>query len=638
MSIQKFAQPGSFVVGCNYWASHAGTAMWTDWRADVVEEDLRQLADAGLQVLRIFPLWPDFQPIHLLRGGAGQPREIRCGEQPLGDDEIGQAGVSLEALEHFQTFLDLAQKYQLKLIVGLVTGWMSGRLFVPPALEGLNVLTDPTAILWETRLVRCLVRRFRDHLAVLAWDLGNECNVMASVPSRDAAWAWVSAITSAIRAIDPTRPIVSGMHGGLDFWPPETLGELTDLLTTHPYPIWTAHCDQDPVNTIRTILHSTAESLFYAGVGGKPCLAEELGTLGPFIASDEIAADFVRSCLYSLWAHDCQGLLWWCAYDQEHLVNAPYDWNTCERELGLFRSNRLAKPVIHELGNFRSMLEKLPFDRLPAHPTEAVCLLSLDQDQWGAAYSSYILSRQAGFELEFQSGEQPLKPADLYLVPSVCGVNVVTRRRWLELLERVRQGATLYLSLDDAILAGFQETFGLKPLTRQRRSDPVRFNLPDAGSFTIPAPFRLGLQPDGADLLAQEEDGNPVFTHFSYGKGEVYFLSVPVERVLTETPAGFTNAGAQPWWKVYRLVAQKILARRAVHKDAPLLGISEHALSPSKRIVVGINYDSQPLSAQLELASGWKTGLVFHGSLQPGQDRVTFSIKANEAIIFEIIR
>ena len=62
---------GTFIVGCNYWASHSGTAMWKDWRRDVVAEDLRKLAEAGIQVLRVFPLWPDFQPLAQLGTGSG---------------------------------------------------------------------------------------------------------------------------------------------------------------------------------------------------------------------------------------------------------------------------------------------------------------------------------------------------------------------------------------------------------------------------------------------------------------------------------------------------------------------------------------------------------------------------------------
>jgi len=118
-------QPGQFVVGANYLASHAGTRMWKDWQPERVERDFRSLSEAGLEMLRVFPLWPDFQPLHLLRGGGGHPVEFRHGEELLPDDPCGQAGLSRPAMERFGVFLDLAQKYELKLLVGLLTGWMS---------------------------------------------------------------------------------------------------------------------------------------------------------------------------------------------------------------------------------------------------------------------------------------------------------------------------------------------------------------------------------------------------------------------------------------------------------------------------------------------------------------------------------
>lgn len=625
-------QPGGFVVGCNYWASHAGSDTWRDWQPEVIRADLRQLAEGGLQVLRVFPLWPDFQPITLLRGGGGAPREIRLGEQPLPDSETGRAGVSEIMLERFQFFADEAERNGLKLVVGLLTGWMSGRLYVPPALEGLNVLSDPLAMSWEIRFVRCFVRRFKQHPAINAWDLGNEVNSMARVTPAE-AYTWTSAITGAIRREDPSRPIVSGLHGDIAIWSPEMLGENLELLTTHPYPYWTAYADQDPVNTMRTILHSTSESLLYAGLGGRPCLAEEVGTLGAMLASDAIAADFIRSCLFSLWAHDCHGLLWWCAYDQEHLAHAPYDWNTCERELGLFRSDRSPKPVLAELGNFRHLLAALPASAnpLPARRCEAVCLLPLDTDPWKLAYSSFILAKQAGFDLDFQYGEQALKEAAVYLVPSVRGVNVITRHRWLAVLEKVKAGATLYLSLDDAILSGFEETFGLQVQTRQKRSAPVRLALDGAGEFSIGASFRLNLRAAGAEVLGREEDGNPAFTRCAYGQGQIYFLSVPIERILTETPGAFLP-GAPAWWKVYAQVAESAMAGRVVSKANPLVGLSEHPLNENERWVVAINYSPDALEEDLRLADGWQVSEVAHGEL----DGLCVRIKGNDAVVFHV--
>src|SRR5512133_2716663 len=197
--------PGNFVLGCNYWASHAGTAMWSDWRPEIVADDLSQLAAAGLQVLRVFPLWPDFQPLTLLRAGSGEPVEFRHGEARLPDNAEGKAGVSALAMGRFATFAGLAEEHGLRLIVGLLTGWMSGRLFVPPALEGRNPITDPAALMWELRFVHEFVRRFKDRPAVVAWELGNECNCMGPA-THEEAWVWTAGLVNAIRAEDRTRP------------------------------------------------------------------------------------------------------------------------------------------------------------------------------------------------------------------------------------------------------------------------------------------------------------------------------------------------------------------------------------------------------------------------------------------------
>ena len=39
MDMAIFEDGRRFFVGCNYWASHAGTNMWRDWSAESVEAD-----------------------------------------------------------------------------------------------------------------------------------------------------------------------------------------------------------------------------------------------------------------------------------------------------------------------------------------------------------------------------------------------------------------------------------------------------------------------------------------------------------------------------------------------------------------------------------------------------------------------
>ncbi len=634
--------PGTFVIGCNYWASHAGTSMWSDWRPGVVDADLRQLAEEGQQVLRVFPLWPDFQPLTQLYGGGGQPVELRTGEEPLPDTDAGRAGVSEEMMDRFRFLADRAEVYGLRLLVGLVTGWMSGRLFVPPAFERLNVLTDPMAVIWEVRFVRHFVRTFRNHPAILAWDLGNECNCMAAA-SREEAWVWTNAVAGAIRQEDATRPIVSGMHSlspsRSGTWRIQDQAELTDVLTTHPYPIFTPHCDQDPIHTIRNGLHATAETRLYSDIGGVAGLAEELGTLGPFVCSEDVVASYVRMVLYSLWAHDCHGLLWWCAYDQKHLTGAPYDWDPYERELGLVRADREPKPVLQEMRSFRERIERLGSTELPAHTAEAVCILSEGQDQWGAAYSAFVLAKQAGFDLRFQYGDQPLRDASLYLVPSLSGSRYFSRRFWLDLLKRAEEGATVYISHRDAMLVPFAEYFRVEVVTRERRTAPAEIALGGSQhsvSLPIGGPIRLNLRSTGARVLANEVDGNPVFTRTALGKGTLYFLSLPLETYLSETPGAFHLTGAPPYWRLYAQVASAQIAKRIVREDHPMVGVTEHPEGGGAScLAILINYSPEPVRTNLSLAAGWSVAETLVG--EPPRNGVC-AIAANDATVLRLRR
>ncbi len=157
-------------------------------------------------------------------------------------------------VRRFRDFCDMAEARGLRLVVGILTGWMSGRLFVPPALERRELLTDPAARMWEVRFVRRFVRETRDRPAIVAWDVGNECNCMGRA-SREEAWAWLYEITA-------------------------------------------------------------AQSLLYAGVSGRPCFPEEAGDMGRNVCSEARAAGSVRAALFTSWACGLRAFLWWCAFDQ----------------------------------------------------------------------------------------------------------------------------------------------------------------------------------------------------------------------------------------------------------------------------------------------------------------------------------
>jgi len=618
---------GRHMSGCNYWASHAGTEMWKDWREDVVRKDLKALSEAGLSVLRVFPLWRDFQPLELQRTFHSLPREIRMsGGAPLPETERGRAGVSEEAMARFKAFSEMAAENGMKLIVSLVTGWMSGRLFAPPAFEGLNPISDPLAVRWEIAFVRHFVKSFKSDPAILAWELGNECNCMGKAASREEAWGWTNSIASAIRLEDPSRSVASGMHGlypesktEFNEWDPrpwtiQDQGELTDLMCAHPYPHSPSKkaARVDPVGSMRSSFQAVVEARLYGDIGGKPAMVEEIGTFGPMVCDETSQASFLRNVLFNTWAHGSLGLLWWCAFDQSHLSSTPYDWNAWERELGLLRPDYSRKPLCGEFAKFEAFLKSLPVDRLPSFRRDAVCVLTRGMgadETLSNAWSSFLLAKQAGFDLEFQFANDALKESSVYIVPGVKGAESMPLSLWRLLQERVEKGAVLYVSLDDGHLAPFNDVFGLAVETRQEREAPARFSL-GGRSFVCQAPYKLGLRCEGAEAIASEEDGNPVLTRFKKGSGEVWLTSLPIEKSLGAKPGAF-DEGAAPFHAIYSLFASKAIGSRALRRSCPQISVTEHEIDEKKTLAVLVNNSGKEARSPLELLQEVRVAKAF---------------------------
>ena len=306
-----------FLIGCNYWDSVSGTDMWKKWNPEEVEKDLDALQNIGVKCLRVFPMWRDFQPVRKLYSCAGG-----FGQYVLGEEEKDITGDEFALdpvmIERFKTFARFAEERGMDLVVSIVTGWMSGRLFVPPALEGKNLISDPEALMWTDKFVRGIVTAFKDIKNIVMWDLGNECNNLSPAKSRYEAYAWTATVRNAILSVDNTREISSGMHGlaaSGGNWLLQDQGELCDYVTTHPYPSPSIGADTEPYNGLKPTIMPTAQSEYYAGVSGKPCIIQEQGTFSETIGNAEMGADFLRVNVLSALANGFKGYLWWCAME-----------------------------------------------------------------------------------------------------------------------------------------------------------------------------------------------------------------------------------------------------------------------------------------------------------------------------------
>ncbi|MBQ3013634.1 MAG: cellulase family glycosylhydrolase [Clostridia bacterium] len=613
-----------FMIGCNYWASNAGTEMWREWDENAVREDLAMLAANGVEYMRVFPNWRDFQPIVPVFAYGGNVVEYRL----EGDRRPKNAEYLDEVmLARFETFCDLCEAQGIRLVVGLLTGWMSGRVFIPSALYGKNLYTDPTALLFEQRLIRGIVTRFRDHKAICAWDLGNECNCLSGVSSEEIATNWSITIANAIRAYDNTRPIVSGMHSlvaGKDNgkWTIGGQAEACDILTTHPYPYWVKFAGKDHIASFRTAMHATCENKLYSDIGGHPCLVEEIGTMGPMICDDDRAADFMRLNLLSNWAHGALGVMWWCANEQTKLTTDPYTRQMGEVELGMRYADGSPKPVLLETGRVAKALRSLNLE-LPRAHEDAVCILTHSQQQWGVAYMTYCLAKQAGLNLRFAWCEDELPESKVYLLPSITGQQIMPRERYLELCRRVEKGATLYISNDNGVLAEFESITGLRVTDSCLIHEQCRAEL-DGTSFPFKRERRYETVPMSAKVLARDEHGIPAISENREGSGRVYYVNFPLEAMLLEQSDAFDG----DLYKIYRRLFADILACHEVQNDDPFIGVTLHRGDDGKVICVAVNYSPDTRETRFRFGEGIGIGKVFYGT----PDRIS----PFDAVIFEV--
>lgn len=584
--------PGTdnFLVGCNYWSSETGIRMWHDWSEEAIEKDFAVLKESGINTVRLFPLWSDFQPVSWACRCAGVHEELVMPDgSPLPEHGLAHWGLSEVMMARFRRIADLARKYELKLVVGLLTGWMSGALFVPPALADKNLFTHPEALYLETLFLRGFVSAMKDHKAIIAWEPGNECNCLSPCNDPVVSWNWLNLIVSTIRLADPSRPVYSGMHGSSvdpkTSWNQRILGELTDALTTHPYPAFTPACGRSALNTIPAVYHAAAETLYYQA-SGKPAFIEEIGSFGPEYLSDGRAEAYCRTVLYSAYAHGLGGMLWWCAYAFDKCPEQlPYRWVALERNLGALTADREPYGASRAMKSFQQEIRDLPYGKLPPRRIDCIVLTSqMDKSlMWQTAYGSFILSTQAGFEIEFCDilSRDVLPPSKFYLIPGIMGFNVMPLGKYRQLLQAASDGATVCFTAGSGMLQPFGAEFGCCVDYCAEKPERVSFTVDGSGeTFEADSPVTRRLSADGCEVFGRDNSGSPVLIRHRYGKGQLIYLNVPVEQAAITQECKL--------YKVYRRIAE--LAGLTMPEKAPEIGITHHPLPDGGEIRIAINY------------------------------------------------
>ncbi|HNJ12052.1 MAG TPA: cellulase family glycosylhydrolase [Anaerolineales bacterium] len=373
-----------FTLGVNYWPRRKAMYWWSNFDAGEVREEFSLIKEIGLNVVRLFLLWDDFQP--------------------------DPASVAKDKIENLVKVADIAAEHGLGLDITFFTGHMSGPNWSPRWLLGgdlppkahnwirdivsegkktdkgyRNMFHDEMALNATRLLLKTVVTTLKDHPAVWMWNLGNEPDLFAWPNSSDEGAAWVKEMVGLIKSIDPNHPVTIGLHGdglhrdnGLRI---DKVYAHTDVAVMHSYPMYTPWARQplDPDFVPFTCALTAA-------LAGKPVLMEEFGgcTALPgettytmkwtetngrereqFMASEEDFAEFLRLTIPKLQHSGATGAMLWCYADY---VPELWDMPPCqnsqhERFFGLVRPDGSLKPharVIQEFAKTNPQVLPIP--------------------------------------------------------------------------------------------------------------------------------------------------------------------------------------------------------------------------------------------------------------------------------------
>ena len=122
-----------------------------------------------------------------------------------------------------------------------------------------------------------------------------------------------------------------------------------------------------------------------------------------------------------------------------------------------------------------------------------------------------------------------------------------------------------------------------------------------SGSFRLALPgiVHATFASVGAEPLAKDAAGNPVFFRFRYGRGTVHYLGFQLEKRVYAKEGGFATDA----WRVYASVLPK---RLLVEEDSPSVTESEHPFADGSVAVILVNNAIEPFEGPVRVADGWR--------------------------------
>jgi len=615
-----------FITGVNYWPKNKGLAMWRDFDIREIAGDMEAIAKLGMNAVRLFLRWSDFQP------------------EP---DRIDRT-----MMDRFEQVLEAAHKAKIGVIPTFFCGHMSGENWDVPWRGGRDPYTDPEMLRAQALQVRHFAMAYRGDPRIICWDLANEQDVFVKPRDRHSGWLWNRLLASELKMNDPDHPVTLGTHisslwEDCGFWP-EDLAESLDFLCMHAYPLYSDACPERMDGVRSTYFVPFCAALTRALGRGADVLFEEFGATSQMCAEDVIERYYTTS-LYALLAEGVTGAMGWCYGDFSVGDELPYETTPYEVGFGLVDREGCPKGAGRAMAEFCKALDCAGGGVMHKAEVGAAIVVqrryyeNYDPDvtpaqNFRVLFNSYIMARRSGLNPEIVTFDDDLARFEVLFVPSVPRRGAINTSDWRRLTKFVEDGGTLYLSYNGVALEGMGDVFGIdvRYPTNEGEGTLLRLCRPEAVDTMLPIVNRTGrrmvIDPAGAMALWTRDDGSFAVVAAKFGRGTAVFCDFPLELSISYEPNIYQRGAYE---EVYKDVVSLSEWQEPAWTDSPDVGATVLQSNTGDRLLVLVNF-----SHELRNVDVWWPGsttvevVTRKDELECDSDgRFRFPLPSNEGVI-----
>ncbi|MDT7862208.1 MAG: cellulase family glycosylhydrolase [Saccharolobus sp.] len=506
-----------FLIGVNYWPRISNIKMWSKFNLNEIENDLKLMRDLGINAIRAFILDED------------------C------SDEKGN--FTEECKQKLYKFLNITEKYSVKVLLTFIVGHMSGKNWKIPWDKDSSIYDkiEPTR-----KFITAIIKEFKDHGSILGWILTNEISLVRLPQNEEIFLRWLKELYKTVKEIDNTHVVSVGDNVSPfshTFLKPENVRGIVDYASPHIYLY-----DQNPIR------HSMQYFMIleYNRSSGLPVILEEFG-FPTAVYSEESHARFIGLILRGALLYGAEGALIWCFSDFPREDDEPYMWEPHELTFGIVRKDGTIKPAAEVVKDFSNKVKEIDISKYKVAKREAAIIIpawfyknfqfvneqSKRLDFAKVLSQSFTLARLSNIQITFVREEDSnIEDYKLIIIPSTTRLLTTT---WRKLLRAVENGSVLYFS-----------TYSLTHLSATHLWEEVFGVIPNspAGSKGVRIPEKIRLLGEEVEIGKMDlytysfvEKDAKVIGEDSLGKGFVFISNrgkgysvlstIPIEFTLT---------------------------------------------------------------------------------------------------------